>query len=174
MAVTCTYSKAEEQFRKVMGVLSALFLIGAVVFIFVPDVVIRVINFVAGIYPASRAPIISLISADKYNDVFYQGVAIPLGARLPSHGMYVSLAVAFMVLVAVMAGLIFYDQRKYNQLAWLLIIGKATSGLVGLGYYLWSYHYLANLIVPITDLPIALVILFFFLRARGSAPAVSA
>jgi len=174
MAVTCTYSKAEDQFRKLMGILSALFLIGAVLFIFAPDGVVRVINFVAKISPTTRAPIVSLISVDKYNDVFYQGVNMPVGARLPSHGMYVALAVAFMVLVTVMSGLIFYDQRKYSQLAWLLIIGKAASGLTGLGYYLWSYHYLANLMVPITDLPIALVMLIFYLRAKGSAPAVTA
>lgn len=174
MAVTCVYSKAEEQYRKLMGILCLAFFAGALLFIFFPDGIVRLINFVATISPKSRAPIISQISVDKYNDIFYQHVNMPESARLPSHGMYVALAVAFMAVVTVISALIYHDLRKYGQLVWLLIIGKATSGLTGLGFYLWSYHYLANLTVALTDIPIAIAVLIMYLRARGGAPAVSA
>jgi len=170
--MAASYSKAEDQFRKVMGVFGLAFLIGAVLFAVVPDTIVSIVNWVGGLFSdQSIAPIISKIGADKYWDVFYTGTAeMEIGTKLPSHGMYVTLAVAFMTMLTVICFLIFYDPRAYGSWALLVVIGKLTSSLTGLGFYLWVHPYFANLVVMITDFPIALVVLFFWLRARSSGP----
>lgn len=171
--MTAPYSKAEDQFRKLMGVFGLFFLIGAILFAVVPDVVVIIVNWFGGLFnDQSIAPVMSKISVGQYMDIFYDDTgAFEAGQRLPGHGMYLSLAVAFMVMLTVICGLIFYDPRKYGVFAILVIVGKFASSLTGLGLYLWSYAYFANLVVMITDFPIAVLVLIFYLRARAAQPA---
>lgn len=171
--MAAAFSKAENQFRKVMGVLAVAFFIGAVLFAMVPDTIVNIVNWIGGLFDdRSVAPVISKISVTNYMDTFYPKVeGLDPGAKLPSHGMYVSLAVAFMILVTYFSALVYRDPRKHAAAATYVIIGKFATSLTGLGLYLFSYSYFANLVVFITDFPIALVVLIFFLRARRGAAA---
>jgi len=167
--------KAEDQFRKVMGICCLFFVLGAVLFAFVPDTMVAILNWIGHLFSKrSVAPIISKIPVDNYWATFYGDMPKFEGlAQLPSHGMYVALAVAYMVMIATICGAIFYDPKRYGLYAPLVILGKLASSLTGLGLYLWSYPYFVNLIVFITDFPIALIILFFYLRARSSLTAAT-
>jgi len=168
------FHKKEEQFRKLMGILTVAFFIGAVLFAVVPDTIVNLVNWIGGLFSdRSVAPVISKISVTNYMDAFYKNTQdLNVGDKLPSHGMYVSLAVAFMILVTLCSALVYRDPRKNALAALLVIVGKFTTSLTGLGLYLLSYPYFANLVVFITDFPIALVVLIFYLRARSATATV--
>ncbi|HPM77628.1 MAG TPA: hypothetical protein PK961_11090 [bacterium] len=164
------YSIAEKQFRLAMIVFCVGCVGFAALFAFAPDGFVTVINWIGGLFSEkSISPLISKISLDKYQDIFYdKSLGLPGDTKLPPHGLYIIHSVSLMLLMAIACGLAAYEPRKYRDLA-LLPIGYLTFDFVlGLAYYLWSYPYFANLGVALIDGPLAVVLLVFYLRARSS------
>lgn len=148
-------SKAEEQFKKVMGAMGVLFLIAGAVYAWVPEHVVMLINFAGGFLGMPKAPVVLEITD-------------ALGVAKPAERGFVGLAAAYMVIVTVIALACYFNPRKYMDLVPVVLLGKLASSAFGLIFYFWSAPYFSNLVLAITDLPIFVIILVFYLRARWS------
>ncbi len=110
----------------IMRLLAATFAVVGLIFLFAPDAVLAFGNAV-GAQIGAFAP------------------APPTGARL-----WLSLAVAYMALVAALAWLAARDVRAKRELILLLALGKATSSLTSLFFFLSAapvFIYLLNFVL---------------------------
>jgi hypothetical protein len=167
-------SKAVEQYRKVMLALAAIHLVVLLLVIFTPGGIIWFFNAVSRVVaPHAVAPNISQIPADHYfYDTYNKEIAKPEGlTTLPNHAFYQAMAASYLAIVVLIAGLNFFDPERNAPLAPLLLVGKAVGGLYGLGFYLWSHHYLVNLLLPIVDWPVVLLVLVVWMRAKTALTA---
>jgi len=179
--MAAVYSKAVGQYRKVMLAIAFIHLVVLLLVIATPGGLIWAFNQVSRVVaPQTAAPNVSQMHAASYfYEIYSDRIEKPEGGvKLPNHAFYQSMAAAYLVLVVLLGGLMYASPERYAVTTPLLLIGKAVGGLYGLGFYVWSHHYLVNLLVPIFDFPVAIVIAVFWLRAKsalekpsGSAPA---
>lgn len=172
------YPKTVDQFRKVMLVMGIISVVLALLIVFAPGGFIKALNWIGGVFvKSSVAPNVWTMPAqDIFYKVYDNSVPMPPDIlRLPDHSLFTSMALGMTVLMAIFAFLAFYAPEKYDLLVILWLVGKGVAGLFGLGQYLWVHHYFINLLVAIFDLPLALVVLFFWLRSRAAlrAPATT-
>lgn len=164
------FSKPVTQFRKLMGVVGALHLGLAVWLAIWPGTLLWIINGVARVVkPDWAAPNLWRIPADEIWNFVLVNVPKPTGEMIdhfPEHALFLGMAVAYLLSIAVVGLLAAIAPRVANPYVPIALAGKTFVGLFGLGYFLWSRAYLANLVLPIIDLPLALVVLIFWLRAR--------
>jgi hypothetical protein len=160
-------------FKKSMGVLCILFLIGALLFGLIPDKMLSTINW-TGSLVGLQAPLVpSRVSItkdmwdtqiDKKRIQSYS----PTIRSWPGARLWVALAVSMMVMIAFIAGMNFINPRKYIGWIPLLLISKGTSSALGLAYFFFHAKFLSNLILTIVDFPIFLFVLVIWLRARSA------
>jgi hypothetical protein len=184
-------SRPVELFRKVMGVMAVLHVILLLLVVFTPGGFVWFVNAIAGVInPTGVAPNVSRLPADAIfyhvfkpevqkadvleeqktveNELGESVVITEKRTTLPDHALYTAMAAAAMTIVALLAGLIFLAPERYAQATPIFLIAKAVGGVYGLLYYLFSYPYFINLMVAVFDLPIVLVVAFFWLRARSA------
>lgn len=169
-------SKAEKFYRKSMGVLALMFLIGAVLFGLLPDHLLRVLNW-TGAFLNMNQPLVHsqiTVNAEQFNQIqkdvkpqqqFKEGTK-----GIPGDRLWVGMSVTMMVMIFFIAFMNFVNPRKYMGWVPILLVSKFTTSALGFAYFFTAptYKYLSALIMPITDLPIFFFILVIWLRARSS------
>jgi len=162
-------TSADLFFKKSMGVLGIIFLIGAILFALIPEQLESMLNWFAGIIKMDKAPVVKNIPVSAYWAVLNNDNPIPpeMGA-LPSQRLWNGLSVAMMVMITVICLACYVNAKKYMNWVPLLLISKGTSSLMGLFTYFYVHKYLTNLIALITDFPIFLFVLFIYLRALNA------
>jgi hypothetical protein len=164
------YPKRVSQYRKIMGVLGALHLGLAAWVAIWPGVLVRVINIVARVISDPIvAPNVWRMRADVIWPLVYPEVLEPetgLALYLPDHAMFIGMAAIYLLFIGLVGVLAAAAPEKATPYVPVAIAGKALVGLFGLAYYIWSAPYLANLLLPIIDLPLAILVLVFWLLAR--------
>jgi hypothetical protein len=172
------YPKTVDQFRKVMLIMGVLSVVIALLIVFTPGGFVKALNWIGGVFvKSSVAPNVWTMPAkDIFYMVYDNSVQMPPEIlQLPDHSLYTAMALSMTVMMAVFAFLVFYAPEKYDLLIILWMSAKGVAGLFALGQYLWVHHYFINLAVALFDLPLALAVLFFWLRARAAlrAPVVT-
>ncbi|MDP8225091.1 MAG: hypothetical protein P9L99_17150 [Candidatus Lernaella stagnicola] len=166
------YPKEVNQYRKVLGVLGVYhLLLGAWIALW-PGILLRVVNVIARVFSAKmQAPNIWRIPADEIWHFVFVGVPKADEALMmpffPDHGLFLAPAVGFILLGAFVCLLAYFKPETAAPYVPIFIAANVFTGLFGLGYYLWSYAYLANLLLPIADWSVALLVLIFWLRAKN-------
>jgi hypothetical protein len=96
---------------------------------------------------------------------FFNSVSVPLGIppAAPSAGFYLVLAVAYMVVVTVLAGWMFARPNN-DTLPVLLIIAKAASSILSFGFFATREPALIYLANGVVDGLLALGVFALFLR----------
>lgn len=87
--------------------------------------------------------------------------------------LWVSLSFAYMSVVTALALLAASDPRRYLHLLPILALGKITSSLSGLGFYLVSRPAFAYLATFVVDGAIVLVVMGCYLHFRQEVTAVA-
>ncbi len=145
---------AERRLRALMGVYFLLFAPSGLVFALAPNSVAEWVNWVsAGIWP-SLPP-----------------------APAEETRIWVSLSVAMMAMIAVIAAMVWRDVRRNARLVPLILLSKLTSSVMGAGtFILAEKRYLVDLTVFTTDFPLFVLAAWLYRRAvssrdsRASAP----
>jgi hypothetical protein len=144
------FSMTVERFRKVMGILAVAHLVLLLLVVLTPGGLVYVLNLVPSlVWPDGVAP-----------NAWFEGAAHA------DHALYTSMSAAYLAIFVLICGLLYSGPERYEPLTPLLLIAKAVGGLYGLAYYLWSHHYFINMLLACVDLPVAIVILVFWLLAR--------
>ena len=151
-------TRQETQFKNLMGLLAVLFLMTALLFAFIPEQMTMLSNFVSGMIKMDEAPIVRDITLNTTGTM-----------RVMDRG-YVTLSVAGMAMLFFIAVMCFINPVKYQIYIPILLVGKFISTAVGLCFYFWVAKYLTHLIMPLTDFPIFVIVLIFWLRAKYSNP----
>lgn len=172
------YPKTVDQFRKVMLIMGALSVVIALLIVFTPGGFIKALNWTGGLFvKSSVAPNVWTMPAkDIFYYVYDNSVPMPPDIlQLPDHSLYIAMALSLSTLMAVFAFLVFYAPEKYDLLVILWMTAKSVAGLFALAQFLWVQSYFVNLAVAIFDLPLAILVLIFWLRARAAlrAPVVT-
>lgn len=136
----------KERIMRYAGLLYAVTFIAAVlVFIFLPGPMLAVMN------AASLTFFTSLPMASD------------------SGKFWVSLTVSMMATITVLSFMIYKDVRNNYRMAVPLVTAKFTSSLFGLGFFAAGFacegsgwNTLANLIIPVTDLPLGVLMLVLY------------
>ncbi len=144
-------SNAEKQ-MKIAALLYAMAFIftAIVVFIFLPDLLFKCVNFLS----------------EKF---FPSLPTYPIG----ENKFWLSMTISMMAGVTITALLIYKDVKKYYTMAIPLVVMKFTSSLCGLGFFITGlfipetkFHTLANLVIFTTDFPLGALMLFLFYRVN--------
>lgn len=168
------YTRQEMFFKKSMGILCILFLVGAILFAAIPDHLLRAVNW-SSTFLKMKSPLVpSRISVDKQTWETFIDPANTLAYSdairfVPGTKIWVSLAVAMMIMIAFIAGMNYLDPKKYMQWIPLLLISKGTTSVLGIIYFYASAKYLSNLLLTLVDFPIFVFILVIWLMVRKSA-----
>jgi hypothetical protein len=167
-------SAQEIQFKKVMGVMAILFLITTLFFIMVPEQMIQTANFFGKIFKLPKAPVPKEIPAGNVWPTLYEGESPPAEqAALVMGRGYVALTCSLMTVLVVISLACFINPRKYMGWVPLVLVSKFASSAYGVLFFLTSAKYFGNVAIAITDFPIFLIILIFWLRARSAATAAA-
>ncbi len=167
------YTREEVFFRKAMGILCIMFLIGALLFALIPDPLLAAINW-TGQWFGLKAPLVPTqisITKDVWNTLIDPRHTAPYRDDIsgwPGSSMYEGLAVTMMLMIAFIAGMNFLNPRKYISWVPLLLVSKGASSVLGLLFFFFHAKYLSNLLLTITDFPIFIFILVIWLKARSS------
>ena len=166
-------TRQEDIFRKSMGVLCILFLIGAVLFGVLHDELLRVMNWVGGLF-GMQAPLVPTqipINKEMWETLIDLGNTQPFSDSLrefPGTSLWEGMSVTMMIMIAFIAGANFLNPRKYIGWIPILLVSKFTTSALGLLFFFFHAKYLSNIIMTITDFPIFLFILVIWLRARSA------
>lgn len=132
----------ERQVRALMGVYTVLFVLSGLTMAFAPDFVLDQMN-----------------SASRW-------VAPSLAEAPHDRGrVWVSLTVSMMAMISTISALNWRDVRANRGLIPLLILSKAASSVMGLGYFLAAEtKYFADLAVFLIDFPLFVTTAAFYRR----------
>ena len=142
-------TKTEKQMR-IAGLLYAVAFIftGFVEFILLPDMLIGYINLLS-------------------ETLFPTLPAYPLG----ENKFWLAMTVSMMVGVTITSLLIFKDVRKFYTMAIPLVAMKFSSAFLGMGFFTLGmimpetkWNTLANLVIFTTDVPLAALMLYFYMK----------
>jgi len=167
-------SVPEIQFKKVMGIMAAIFFVALIFFTFIPEGMIQTANWVGyKVLKLDKAPVPYKVPAEVEWPLLYDGASKPqdLTEPLVMGRGYVALACSLMVLCIAIAGMCYFNPRRYIEYVPLLLLAKFSSSAFGLYFYLRGplhMKYFGNLAITIADFPVFLVILFVWWRARKS------
>lgn len=120
------------------------FLVTGIMFIVMPGILFAVLNAVS----------ITLLPA------------LPMASD--SGKFWISLTISMMATITVLSFMIYQDVRRNYIMAVPLVTAKFTSSLFGLGFFIagcaadTGWNTLANLIIPVTDFPLGLWMLFWY------------
>ncbi len=149
----------EVQFKKLMGILGIIFLIGGVLFAVIPEHFQVLLNYTGAMFGLDKAPVAMEITSNI------------IGQERGADRLYVILACSMMMMITVISFACFFDPRKYIGWIPLLLISKITTSVLAVAFYFWADRYFANLVAVFTDFPIFVLVLVFWLRARGAEQA---
>ena len=167
------YTREEVFFRKTMGILCILFLIGAVLFGMIPDEILRVLNW-TGTLLGMKAPLVPTqvpISKELWTTLIDPANTQPYTddiMKWPGTGLWEGMSATMMIMITFIAGMNFINPRKYIGWVPILLVAKLSTSVLGLVFYFFHAKYLSNIIMTITDFPIFLFILVVWLRARSA------
>ena len=169
-------TKQEIFFRKSMGVLCILFLLGVILFATIPDHLLSMINSVGTLFDLKRPLVPSAIPIDEglWKGQIAKNVDgapyDPGITKVPGTRLWIGLAVTMMFMISVIAGMNFINPRKYIGWVPLLLISKASTSVLGIIFYFGfgEYKYMSNIILTITDFPIFIFVLVIWLRAKSA------
>ena len=143
------FTAAERRLAAWLWFFAAIFAIGAVIFFVRPEGTVGDLNrigLLVGLSPLS-----------------------PSGAPVAAN-FWLTLAVANMATIAACAGLAAADVRHRRALVYPLVVSKITSSTTGLLLFAGGVHAFPYLVVPLVDLPIALVLVAGLRAARPPEP----
>jgi hypothetical protein len=172
-------TRQEVFFRKSMGVLCIMFLIGAVLFAVIPDHLLRAVNWTGNMFDL-QAPVVPskvTISKEMWETWIDPSGTTPYSDEIrsvPGARIWVGLAVSMMIMITVIAGMNYLNPRKYIGWVPLLLISKGSTSALGLIYFFFFAKYFSSLIMTLTDFPIFLFVLIIWLRARGAQKELAA
>ena len=129
-------AKQELLVKRVMGVFTIIFALGALAFLVMPDQIIMFINDIG------------------------EALGFKVAAPPVHNAMWVTLSVAMMVIITVLSYMVWKDPRKNSNVLLPIVICKFTSSILGVYFFIFVAPALGNIRATITDLPIAIIILF--------------
>ena len=132
------------------------------------------LRFFAAIF-AAGAVIFFVRPAGTVADLDRVGLLLGLAPLPPASGpvaadFWLTLAVANMAAIAACAGLAAADVRQRRALVYPLVVSKLTSSGTGFLLFAGTVHAFPYLVVPLVDLPIALVLVVALRAARPVTP----
>ena len=138
-------SKKELLVKRVMGVFTIIFAIGALSFWLLPEKLIEVLNSL--------------------------GSSIGFGQEAPTvaNGMWVTLSVAMMVIISVLSYMVWSNPKKNANVLLPIVICKFTSSILGVYFFVFVLQSLAYITITLTDLPIGIIVLFMHRIAKKTA-----
>lgn len=136
-------TREERNLKVVMGILGVIFLGAEITFLFLQKPLFDAINTMSSVI-GNFPPV--PYSTEKF---------------------WISLSNAMMLMIVYISFSVYKDVRKNMNLVSVLLLGKFVSSISGLIYFLVSDKYLAHLMVPISDFPIFLVVLYFYGKAKN-------
>mgnify|MGYP001409533888 CR=1 FL=1 len=166
------FTPKENFFRKSMGVLCLIFLLGAILFATIPDPLLRVFNW-SGALLKMKAPLVPTqitINKDMWDSLIDPSNTEAYSDQIrewPGPAIWIIMAVTMMLMIAFITGMNFINPRKYISWIPILLLSTASTSILGLLYFYFQARYLSTLIIPIVDFPIFLFVLIIWLRARS-------
>ena len=134
------HERSIQLFRSLMAFFSFIFFTTALVFLFLPRYLIQSLNEIGNFFNFSS------VSID--NQYFW-----------------ISLTVSMMATITLCCLLLWYNPYRYQPVFWPFLTAKMTSSACGLYYFLAFSHAFCHLVIPLIDLPIALVGLWAYRSA---------
>lgn len=142
-------SKNEKILKTTALIYTAMFIITMLVFIFLPGMLLHIINSVS------------------------QAAVPSLPAAADSGKFWLSMTVSMMAGVTILSFLIYRDVKKNMVMVIPLVFMKFTSALTGLSFFIiglcepsTGWNTLANLIIFTTDFPLGLLMLYLYRRVK--------
>jgi hypothetical protein len=131
--------------KRVMGVFTIIFAIGALSFWLLPEKLIEVLNSI--------------------------GSSIGFGEEAPTiaNGMWVTLSVAMMVIISVLSYMVWSDPKKNVNVLLPIVVCKFTSSILGVYFFVFVLQSFAYITITLTDLPIGIIVLLMHRIATKSA-----
>ena len=139
-----------ERIMKTAGLLYSLtFILAALLFLFVPDILFKGFNMIS------------------------QAIVPDLPMASDTGKFWLSMTLSMMAGVTITSWLIFRDVKKYYTMAIPLVVMKFTSAFFGLGFFVAGFfcvntewNTLANGIIFLTDFPLGMVMLVLYNKVK--------
>ncbi|MCZ7586575.1 MAG: hypothetical protein M5R36_26360 [Deltaproteobacteria bacterium] len=163
--MTDAFSAAEQQFRKVMGVLALLYLAAILLFVLAPDKAVSASNAVGGVFKMDKAPVPEQI-----------GEALRSDKPLVMGRGYVAMACAFATLLAGIAFGAFLSPRSSHGRMPTFLALNGFAAFYGFAFYFLQMktdgvRYFGNMAIGIIHVLVLVVAGVLWWRAKGSRSA---
>lgn len=169
-------SVQELQFKKVMGVLAILFFIALGIIAIIPEWYTHGVNFVAKVFGQPQAPVTMRVPAEAVWGAVYVNAERPANtpAKPYAERTHVAFTCTSLLLLTLIAAGCWINPRRYMEYIPVLLFVKLVPSIFSLGFYFFVAKYFIHLLTPILDVPLFVLILVMWLRAKGPAKAETA